>query len=193
MHPVHDDRGRRVPSRGARGRHRRARRARMRARAAIAVSLLAFAAAAPAAETAPAASGAGTGPDGPDRIAPARYDGGCAPDPDTGTTYCGERDAAAPDVGALRSEPPVARTLARIRAGSRSGIEDAASTVGLADQNDPALVDGWRDPRVTSPRGLHLGEGRLVVPWNVYARAQACHTDAPASTATCSGPAPRRC
>ena len=159
----------------------------MRARAAITVSLLAFAAAAPAAETAPAASGAGTGPDGPDRIAPARYEGGCAPDPDTGTTYCGERDAAAPDVAALRSEPPVARTLERIRAGSRSGIEDAASTVGLADQNDPALVDPWRDPRVTSPRGLHLREGRLVVPWNVYARARANNTDAPASTATRAG------
>ena len=151
------------------------------------MTLLAFAAAAPAAETAPAASGAGTGPDGPDRIAPARYEGGCAPDPDTGTTYCGERDAAAPDVAALRSEPPVARTLERIRAGSRSGIEDAASTVGLADQNDPALVDPWRDPRVTSPRGLHLREGRLVVPWNVYARARANNTDAPASTATRAG------
>src|SRR3954454_22320150 len=187
MHPVHDDRGRWVPSRRARGRHRRARRTRMRARAAIAVSLLAFAAAAPAAETAPAASGAGTGPDGPDRIAPARYDGGCAPDPDTGTTYCGELHEAAPRLAALRSEPPVARTLGRIRARSRSGIEDAASTVGLADQNDPALVDPWRDPGATSPRGLHLREGRLVGPWNVYARAKGNNTDAPAASATRAG------
>ena len=61
------------------------------------------------------------------------------------------------------------------------------STVGLSDQNDPALVDPWRDPRATSARGLHLREGRLVVPWNVYARAKAANSAAPASTATRAG------
>ena len=31
---------------------------------------------------------------------------GCAPDPDTAETYCGERDAEAPEATALRSEAP---------------------------------------------------------------------------------------
>jgi hypothetical protein len=156
------------------------------ARVAIAVSLVTFVAA--AAETVPAsASGAAAGPDDPGRITAARYDGGCAPDPDTRSLYCGEFDAAAPAAAPLRSEPPVARTLAGVRAGSRPAMEDAVSTIGLSDQNDPALVDPWRDPRATSARGLHLREGRLVVPWNAYARAKAANSEAPASTATRAG------
>ena len=112
------------------------------------------------------------------------YDAGCAPDPETGQTYCGERDASAPEAPALRAQPPVATTLAGVRAGSGPALEAVGSAFGLSDQNDPALVDAWRDPRANSPRGLNLHEGRLVIPWNVYTRAKAATPGRPASTAT---------
>ena len=112
---------------------------------------------------------------------------GCGPDPDTGETYCGERDAAAPEGAALDVEPPLGTTLDRVRAGSEAALEDAASAFGISDQNDPAFVDAWRDARATGARGLHLHEGRLVVPWNVYTRAKAANPAAPASTATRAG------
>jgi hypothetical protein len=187
IRPVHDDRASR-PSPGG-GARRPALPPRTRARVAVAVTLATFVVAAAAAEAAPAAppTRAGAALDDPVQIAAGRYDGGCAPDPDTGTTYCGALDAAAPEAAALRSEPPVARTLAGVGAGSQSAIEDAMSTVGLSDQNDPAVVDPWRDPRATSTRGLRLREGRLVVPWNAYARAKAANAAAPASTATRAG------
>jgi hypothetical protein len=127
-------------------------------------------------------------PPGPGVDAPSlASNAGCTPDPETGEAYCGERDAAAPEAAELRAEPPLTTTLAGVRAGSRTALEEAASTLGLSDQNDPAVVNAWRDPRATGQRGLHLREGRLVVPWNVYARAKATNPDAPASTATRAG------
>jgi hypothetical protein len=113
--------------------------------------------------------------------------GGCAPDPDTGETYCGDLDAEAPEATALRSASPLATTLTGVRAGSPPALEQAAASVGLSDQNDPRFVDPWRDARLTAPAGLGLHEGRLVVPWNVYARAKAADPDTPASTATRAG------
>ena len=187
--PVRDQRASQAPPGAIGGRDLTTRRIRPRVLVAIAVILVTFVAAATAAESVPAAPGPGAaaGPDEVGPIAGARDDGGCAPDPDTQLTYCGEHDATAPEAAALRSQPPIARTLAGIRAGSQSAMEDAAATIGLSDQNDPALVDPWRDPRATSARGLHLREGRLVVPWNVYARAKAANPAAPASTARRAG------
>jgi hypothetical protein len=54
------------------------------------------------------------------------------------------------------------------------------------DQNDPPSWTLGATPRDKRPR-LHLREGRLVVPWNVYARAKAANSEAPASTATRAG------
>jgi hypothetical protein len=149
-------------------------------RAVVAI-VLASAALAMASAVAMAASGPGDAGTGPASLV---TDAGCAPDPDTGETSCGERDAAVPEAAMLGVEPPLATTLAGVRVGSPTAIEQATSTFGLSDQNDPSVVNAWRDARATGRRGLHLHEGRLVVPWNVYSRAKAANPEAPASPAT---------
>jgi hypothetical protein len=137
---------------------------------------------------APATAARGASSDAPqgdqhDAIA-GGYDAGCAPDPETGDTYCGELDASAPEAPTLRGEPALTTTLAGVRAGAAPALAAAASAFGLSDQNDPALVDAWRDTRANSPRGLNLREGRLVVPWNLYTRAKEATPGRPASTTT---------